>query len=250
MAVDYAKALVCANFSQTVYQNFTDIQFAGIANPVLIGDSKTDTQCAILPNGSAITIVFRGSESSVDWETDFDTRQERVDFDQQVIKQEIAGQRSQIYPYKDGSDSGVLIHEGFARAYLSVRDQLHSYIREQGVTQVTTTGHSLGGALANLCAVDINYNFSQVAIEAYTFGAPKVGNSKFRDSFDRRVPNSYQFVQGMDIVPAIPRWWQGYQSIDTEFRIGSRWSWNFISQRFKDHAISRYIEVLKTLQSK
>jgi hypothetical protein len=50
----------------------------------------------------------------------------------------------------------------------------------------------------------------------------------------------------MDMVAELPRPWQGgYHHVDKEFRIGRRFSLNFVSDRFKDHAIARYIEVLK-----
>jgi predicted lipase len=248
MAVDYSKAIKCAIFSQQVYQNFSTVAFDGVVDkPDLISQASTDTQCAILSEGSGIIIVFRGSESSFDWETDFDTQPERAEFDDKVIRSKIVADQEKVYPYAGESRSGALMHRGFVRAYFSVRDQIHDYVRTHDISNVTVTGHSLGGALATLCAVDIQYNFSdKVSIEAYTFGSPKVGNDGFRESYNQRVPNSYRFVQGMDIVPELPRWWQGYRHVDTELRIGPRFSFNFLSARFKDHAIDRYIKELKT----
>lgn len=248
MAVDYAKAVKYAIFSKEVYQTFDDrIAFSGLTErPILITDAGTDTQCALLLEGTALTIVFRGSESRVDWETNFDSPQERAEFDQQIIREEIVNNQQQVYPYTGTSTSGATMHQGFVRAYFAVRNQIHEYIRNHELSSVTATGHSLGGALATLCAVDVQYNFAnQVTIDIYTYGAPKVGNEGFRDSFNRRVPNSYRFVHGMDIVPELPRWWQNYRHVEREIRIGRRFSWNFVSQRFKDHAIDKYIEVLK-----
>lgn len=252
MAIDYSKAVKYAVFCKEVYQNFSNILFDGLTEqPDLISQASTDTQCAILPDGAGgIVIVFRGSESQDDWKTDFDTTQERAEFDQRVIKGEIVAQQDKVYPYSGASSSGALMHRGFVNAYFSVRDRIHEYIANHTISSVTTTGHSLGGALATLCAVDVQYNFSdKVTIDVYTYGAPKVGNDGFRDSFNRRVPNSYRFVHGMDIVPELPRWWQGYRAVEKEFRIGQRFSLNFLSQRFKDHAIDQYISVLKTLSS-
>lgn len=253
MAVDYSKAAKYAIYCQEVYQNFSSIRFKELTqSPVLIDRKTTDTQCAILPDGAGITIVFRGSESSFDWDTNLSTQQERAEFDQKIIQGAIVDseEKDKVYPYESGSSSGALMHRGFVAAYFSVRDEIHDYIKNQPVSTAVVTGHSLGGALATLCAVDIQFNFSDKiqTIEAYTFGSPKVGNNEFRDSFNRRVPNSYRFVQGMDIVPELPRWWQGgYQHVDKEFRIGQRFSLNFLSARFKDHAIARYIEVLKSM---
>jgi predicted lipase len=249
MAVDYSKAVKCALFCQEVYRNFSTVVFDGLVEtPVLISEDSTDTQCAILPENSGITIVFRGSDSSFDWQTNFEFKQERAEFEQQIIQQQIVAQQEQVYPYQQKSSSGALMHRGFVNAYFSIRDQIHEYVSNHEIASVTTTGHSLGGALATLCAVDIQYNFhNKVSIEAYTFGAPKVGNDGFRESFNRRVPNSYRFVYGMDIVAELPRWWQGYRHVDAELRIGSRFSLNFLSARFKDHAIDKYIHLLKTM---
>lgn len=251
MAVDYAKAIKCAVFSQQVYKPFQEVEFDGVVDPRPIGATSTDSYGVILPQGSDVTIAFRGSDSAMDWKTNFTTKPERVSFDQQVIRQEIVAKskRIQVYPYKGPSKSGALMHSGFVAAYFSMRQQIQDYIgsqsSSQALTSVTTTGHSLGGALATLCAVDLQYNFSDLAIEVYTFGAPKVGNDGFCESFNRRVPSSYHFVNGMDIVPELPRWWQGYRDVKTTYRLGSRFSWNFLSARFKDHALDQYIVRLR-----
>lgn len=249
MPIDYSEALKYAIFCQKIYENFSTVQFDGISvRPILISEPITDTQCAILTDKATAAIVFRGSESSEDWETDFNTTLERAQFQQKVVRELIVEPQEKTYPYSEASSSGALMHRGFVTAYFAVREQIHDYMRNSAVTSVVATGHSLGGALATLCAVDIQYNFSEkVTIEAYTYGAPKVGNDGFRDSYNRRVPNSYRVVHGMDIVPELPRWWQGYRAVDQEFRIGQRFSLNFVSQRFKDHAIERYVAVLKQL---
>ncbi|CAA9587170.1 hypothetical protein AVDCRST_MAG81-4429 [uncultured Synechococcales cyanobacterium] len=182
----------------------------------------------------------------MDWNTNFNFRQV-VEFQQKVIQERVVQTREQIYPYTGESRSGAQMHQGFATAYLSVREKIHDYLKNHAASSVTITGHSLGGALATLCAVDVQYNFPNVAISIYTFGAPRVGNAGFRDSFNRRVPSTYRFVYGMDIVPALPRPWQGHQHVDTAYRLGPRFSLNFLSRRFQDHKIANYITALKEL---
>jgi predicted lipase len=249
MTVDYCKALKLAISAKEIYQDFTpNFQLSQWSElPTVISKKETDTQLAILTESSEIIIVFRGSDSSKDWSTNLDTRQQRREFDQRIIKGEIVTQREKVYPYSTKNESGSLMHSGFVTAYVSVRDEIHNYIKNSNLSRVTVTGHSLGGALATLCAVDIQYNFNNQlsSIESYTFGAPKVGNDRFCKSYNQRVPKSYRFVYGMDIVAALPRWWQGYNHADQEFRIGPRFSWNFISARFTDHQIDKYINALK-----
>jgi triacylglycerol lipase len=208
--MNYSKALTCAILSQEVYEDFSGLRFSGFPDimPQFINLEKTGTQCAIFSDvGTSNYIVFRGSENRIDWDTNFNLEQEVVEFQQNVLQEKVVGEREQVYPYEEESRSGAKMHRGFASAYMSVRKQIHNYLN-RAASNVTVTGHSLGGALATLCAVDIQYNFSnKVAVDIYTFGAPRVGNNGFRESFNRRVPNSYRFVYGMDIVPALPRPW-------------------------------------------
>lgn len=251
MNIDYTKARMNAIYCQEVYGKFDDsLRFSEITDPpFFIEDQTTDTQGAILSKDGEIIIVFRGTSASSDWETNLDTAPERDNFDAKVIQDVILAKkdREQINPYPTTSSSGAVMHRGFSKAYASVRQEIHTYINTHDILSFTATGHSLGGALATLCAIDIQYNYAEKIpqIEAYTYGSPKVGNDGFRNSYHRRVPNSYRFVNGLDIVADLPRWWQGqYRHVNHEIRLGKRISWNFISNRFKDHNISRYIDEL------
>jgi len=59
--------------------------------------------------------------------------------------------------------------------------------------QVYVTGHSLGGALATLCALDLKRFWSArpdlppVPLKCYTVGSPFVGNAEFADYFNRQM---------------------------------------------------------------
>jgi triacylglycerol lipase len=246
--MDYSKAIQCAILSREVYQDLSQLRFSQFPNlkPFPIDQANTDTQCAILLDRDAMYIVFRGSEKQLDWDTNLDFTQEVFEFKQEVIREQIVEDQEKIYPYAAKSRSGAKMHRGFTTAFLSVRDRIHEFIKNNPASRVTVTGHSLGGALATLCAVDLQFNFSdQFSIDIYTFGAPRVGNDGFTDSFDRRMPESYRFINGMDIVPALPRWWQGYRHVNKEYRLGKRFSLNFLSQRFADHKIDHYIDAMK-----
>ena len=250
--VNYAKALKYAILSQEIYQNFDQIQFSNFpdATPELIDHAGTDTQCTILSDDrdGSLYIAFRSSNSH-SWDHSFNFEKDMVEFKREIIRDHIISKQQQIYLYEQESRSRARMHQWFSNCYLSVQTQIHNYLQRHAVSSVTVTGHGLGGALATLCAIDIQYNFSNRSIvEAYTFGAPRVGNDDFRKSFNYRVPNSYRFVYGMDIVPALPRVWQGYHHVGAEHRLGKRFSLNFVSQRFKDHAIANYVAALSTRQ--
>lgn len=279
-------ALKCAILSKEAYGDFAprfrSRTFPHMV-PQLVEGRKTDTQCLILAEQiAAVTqlfIVFRGSDSERDWGINLNCRQAAAEyFKQEVVKEAILEEKRQVYPYPGRSQSGAKMHQGFVDAYASVRDAIHDVIQTHPATRVAVAGHSLGGAVATLCAVDLQYNFGpkfgilsaharameptptsaegaaqttdgavQTAdgITLYTFGSPRVGNGGFRESFNRRVPRSFRFVYGMDLVPTFPRPWQNYSHVDQEYRLGQRLRFDFITRRFQDHKIENYIDALR-----
>ncbi len=262
--MDFKTALQCAILSQEVYQDFRSIKLSQWreVTPVLIEKKDTDTQLAILEDSSQQTgiIVFRGSDSDTDWTINLETDireqdwspEKKKEFRQEMkvmaekVKEEVKEERSLVYPDTYGTPSKpVKMHSGFISAYLSVRNELHKHIREQSTKRYRVTGHSLGGALATLCAVDLQYNFGDRAIEAYTFGAPRVGNPAFVESYNRRVPDTWRVVNGWDAVAGLPAPWQGYRHVETPIRLERDFTWKIITGSLEDHRIDHYINALR-----
>jgi predicted lipase len=72
------------------------------------------------------------------------------------------------------------------------------------VISVTICGHSLGGALATLLALDVAANTAYKDPSVYTFGSPRTGDSLFASTYDQVVKNSYRIANRLDIVPTLP----------------------------------------------
>ena len=72
------------------------------------------------------------------------------------------------------------------------------------VSSVTVCGHSLGGALATLLALDVAANTVYKNPSVYTFGSPRTGDSLFASTYDQVVKNSYRVANRLDIVPTLP----------------------------------------------
>jgi triacylglycerol lipase len=233
--VDYTLALRCARLCQEIYRDFSGLRFSAYPDiePVFVesqDNGLTDTQVAVLDqlNSDRLYIVFRGSDKSIDWMNNFQFRQ-------------------QIYPYSDGNTE-VKFHRGFMEAYFAVRQPLLEAMDKFQGQQAIVTGHSLGGALATIAALDIQYNLGQkrgLRFAVHTFGAPRAGNRAMVDSYNGRIPDSYRFIYGRDVVTRIPRSWQGFDHVDTAIHLGSRWTWNVLSSRVRDHSIDAYIAGLE-----
>ncbi|MEE2855192.1 MAG: lipase family protein [Actinomycetota bacterium] len=69
---------------------------------------------------------------------------------------------------------------------------------------VTICGHSLGGALATLLALDVAANTTFTDPVVYTYGSPRTGDSLFAATFDHVVKDSWRIANRLDIVPALP----------------------------------------------
>ena len=107
---------------------------------------------------------------------------------------------------------GCLLHEGFLAAYYSVRDAtvglVHQVTKAYPQSDVVLAGHSLGGALAYIAAVDLALNEGINATVSYTFGQPRVGNEAFAQAWGRLFAatnlTSYRVTHGADPVPHVP----------------------------------------------
>jgi triacylglycerol lipase len=129
-----------------------------------------------------IYIVFRGTSTSGEWYSDIDARQ--VNFKSTWGK----------------------VHLGFNNIFDSCSSAVTSYINQYSDIKnrnVYITGHSLGGAVATLCAAHLLYEIFE-APTVYTFASPRVGDSDFRTSFNERVPLHFRIFNTEDTVPIIP----------------------------------------------
>ncbi|KAI9596420.1 Alpha/Beta hydrolase protein [Syncephalis fuscata] len=124
-------------------------------------------------------------------------------------------------------NKNVKVHIGFLSCYNALRNDVAQEVQKfiQAYPQYTLTflGHSLGGAVATLAALDARYTMPQMEQQLVTFGAPRVGNPEFaklanqqlyRPANDRTggfLPTSIRVVHYKDLVPHLPFSWMGYQ---------------------------------------
>ncbi|MGD1019334.1 MAG: lipase family protein [Verrucomicrobiia bacterium] len=88
------------------------------------------------------------------------------------------------------------------------------------INSVTICGHSLGGALATLLALDIAANTSFKNPTVYTYASPRTGDPVFVTAYNGLSPNTSRIANRMDIVPKLPLPPQ-YEHVNTLFEINS-----------------------------
>ena len=70
---------------------------------------------------------------------------------------------------------------------------------------IYVTGHSLGGALASLAALDIKKAHPTAHMTVYTYGQPRVGNPAFVYEYNKLVDEHFSVVSGQDPVSRQPK---------------------------------------------
>ena len=121
---------------------------------------------------------------------------------------EMAKSEPDVEPVETGMGP-VLVHHGFLKAYESVRTQLRSVLTDLHDTYPTAkyrvTGHSLGAALATICAYDLAVNAAGadgLFQEVVTFGSPRVGNPAFVTAFTAAINTSQGILQASMVFVA------------------------------------------------
>ena len=180
---------------------------SGFTGPFDFFDNA-DTQGFVVEGDDTIIVAFRGTQPNrpMDWFVDF--RATRGHWDHNIGE----------------------VHDGFYNALRKVwgvtlanGEVLPKRLVNRGNKTIWITGHSLGGALAELCAAQAMF-VSKIPVQGvYTFGQPRVGNKDFAAAVHEKLGSGiYRFVNDRDIVPRVPLFTMGFC--------------HYGSQRFFDHA--------------
>lgn len=137
----------------------------------------------IIESDRDIVVAFRGSQANPDWLANAAVFQSQ-------------------YPY---TAARLKTHGGFTGIYHSCREQIMDAIGSMPPEKnLYITGHSLGGALAVLCALDIAVNTPFKKPVMYNFGSPRVGNPHFACHYNTVVKDSFRVVTAADVVATLP----------------------------------------------
>jgi hypothetical protein len=160
------------------------------------GLSGARAYVAFEPNSKSLVVAFRGTMSDKPAElvsnalTDANAKKSAMDF--------VDVSSPHARAWRD-----VQVHTGFLREYGRLREAIAERVKRHPNARIWVTGHSLGGALATLGAVDLVANHRREVV-LYTSGSPRVGGSDFRAAFDATVPTAFRVALQLDLVPKIP----------------------------------------------
>ncbi|KAL6784116.1 hypothetical protein ACKKBG_A04865 [Auxenochlorella protothecoides x Auxenochlorella symbiontica] len=121
-----------------------------------------------------------------------------------------------------GAPANALVHGGFLTSWSgsslsrSVTRAAAALQRRHGPHPVHATGHSLGGALATICAMELRALHGLHDVRLTTFGSPRVGNAVFAAWLQRVVPEHWRFTHNRDIVPSVAPPYMGFWHLARE----------------------------------
>jgi len=138
------------------------------------GDQKDEVAFDIKQDNGITIIIIRGTANQSNLQSDIDVRLVRDD------------------------ELGIYLHKGFRDASVSVMSNI-----EIGITinhTVYVTGHSLGGAIAQIIGMWLHKRGHNVQV--FSYGSPKVSNQIMSSG----QPTHWRVVRLSDPVPFTPPW--------------------------------------------
>jgi hypothetical protein len=130
------------------------------------------------------------------------------------------------------------IHQGFAMALEVCWPDITDAFRQAGADMpLFVAGHSLGAALAALCASRAGKDLGASVQGVYTFGMPRTGTADFARTYDALLgERTYRLVYGEDIIPTVPPSELGFAHVGRLLQCarGSRFDSALLTDDFSD----------------
>ncbi|MFL5327508.1 MAG: lipase family protein [Gemmataceae bacterium] len=180
----WGAALPLALLSRSAYHELKvveeDAARLGLRTVYPVDTSPPSSMVAYVCQGDGVmVVVFRGTDDRADWAANLDFITERA---------------------KHGG-----VHRGFRKAFDSLKSDLFRRIHDAKPKRLWITGHSLGGALSAVCAMDL-LEEDDIAIHGVmTFGQPMICHRGLALYLDEKLEGRFvHFVNKGDRVPQLP----------------------------------------------
>lgn len=168
-------------------------------------------------------ICFQGSQGTADWVDNY-----------------------KFLPVKINSSASV--HAGFLSQYFRVSHIIVMVMSTHN--RLLICGHSLGGAIATICAYKIKEISKYHSVTCVTLGSPRVGDKIFCEKFNAVVDSSYRFVLDNDIVCKVP--FPGlleYGHVSTKIHLKTKKGMKHLHEKIigsrNDHRPEKYLKTIR-----
>ena len=160
-------------------------------------------------NGDTVVLAFRGSDFPITVENLVSPKRWWGFWGN--VWTDFAFRMTQISWLQEES-SPVLVHEGFLAAFNNLIDDSDrlrtSILGLSGAghppPRIEVCGHSLGAALATLCALWCRLQWPDASVTCVTIGSPRVGNEALCQRFRDSNILAYRAVVNGDPIPNVP----------------------------------------------
>lgn len=197
------------------YQFFTEKQ-----SWVTIGK---DTQYVVKETDDTYYIAFCGSNSNVDWKTNFN-----------FFKK----------PYKN-MKVAFHVHRGYLKEWQLIHHHFRNLVHP--ITKpIVVVGHSYGGAIATLCMEDLWFHYpdKRSTLSLVTFGAPRViGWYNYKKIKDRWF-DSTMYSNQYDLVSHVPFAFMGFRHVKKLTVLGKSKSFTEKLKMIHNHLMPQYRDQL------
>ena len=176
-----------------MYESFVEPHT--LKNELNMYDDKKILFGVLFTNNDVAYIVFRGTN----W---YDNKSciNNLYFLQKFLTNSNKNKQTKIYSNSNNIPAGI--HSGFLKVYNFFRDELLDKIEEINPKQIIIAGHSLGGAIATICGLELKISGYNVVV--YNFSCPCIGNNVFCELVSNSRLPLYRIINTCDIAQMFP----------------------------------------------
>ncbi|WP_027419530.1 lipase family protein [Crocinitomix catalasitica] len=190
-----------------LYQNDEEIIPAGFKKVYSSQEYSLDNMFQVYTKGNIGVINLRGStDEKSSWLQNF--------YSSLIPAAGEIGLKGKTIQYTFATDTGATVHSGYALAIAYIIEDVVEQINllnEQKIFDIYITGHSQGGAVAQLLMAQLHHlpgrtiSFKNT-FKTYAFASPMCGNRRFVQYYHNVINNGYSFniINPADLVPTFP----------------------------------------------
>lgn len=182
---------------------------------------EEDASYCVSRDGETLHIYFEWSNGKTDWKNNFDFPAK---------------------PYRDMKNKWFA-HRGFLKVWKVIEPHLQAEICNPDVKHIIIGGYSHGAAIALLCHEYCKFNRSDISIEGYGFGCPRVVWGFLRKAVKQRFDGFTVVRNGCDLVTHVPPAIFGFRHVGEMLKIGKGKGYKAI----ESHYAEKYSIELKEL---